>query len=94
MLAAMLLYIALLRINISLVTNSKINYGSLLLFVVLLLIVITIGGHLWLTGMDLAQSPSYLRKAVGGLLLAVAALFILGPVGIGYWEFTQLASLL
>ena len=93
MLAAMLLYIALLRINISLVTNSKINSGSLLLFVVLLLIVITIGGHLWLTGMDLAQSPSYLRKAVGGLLLAVAALFILGPVGIGYWEFTQLAAL-
>lgn len=90
--AAMLLYIALLRITISLVTNNKINYGSLLLLVVLLLIVITIGGHLWLTGIDLAQSPSYLRKAVGGLLLAAAILFILGPVGIGYWEFTQLAA--
>ena len=88
----MLLYSALLRINISLVTNNKINYGSLLMFVVLLLAVIAIGGHLWLTGMDLVQKPSYLRKTIGGLLLAMAALFILGPVGIGYWEMTQLLA--
>ena len=88
----MLLYSALLRINISFVTNNKINYGSLLMFVVLLLAVIGIGGHLWLTGMDLVQKPSYLRKTIGGLLLAMAALFILGPVGIGYWEMTQLLA--
>jgi hypothetical protein len=88
----MLLYSALLRINISLVTNSKINYGSLLMFVVLLLAVMAIGGHLWLTGMDLVQKPNYLRKVIGSLFLAMAALFIIGPAGVGYWEFTQLLA--
>nr|GFD02543.1 hypothetical protein [Tanacetum cinerariifolium] len=77
-LAAMLLYSVLLRINISLVTNNKINYGSLFMFVVLLVLVIVIGGHIWLAGMELVQSSSYLRKTIGGLLLAVAVLIYPG----------------
>lgn len=83
----------LLAIHISLVTNSKINYGSLFMLVMILLTIIAIGGHLGLSGGALLKSTSIWRRMGGLLLLAAASICVGGPLWLGYWEFTQLIDL-
>ena len=83
-----------LDLSISLVTNNKLNYSSLVTLVLVLLIALVVGAHLGMTGIDWVQHPGALRKVGGGLLLLGAGLCVLAVLGLGYWEVTQLVDLL
>lgn len=80
----------LLAFNISLITNNKINYSSVVTLVLLLLSVIVIGVHLWMSGIDFLKSASILWKIAGGVALLAAVSCILFALGLGYWECMQL----
>lgn len=77
----------LLAINISLVTNSKINYFDLFLCEGLLTL---LGVGLWVIGVDVWQGRSRTRKVGGVLLLLLAAGYSVAWAGLNYWEYTQL----
>ena len=80
----------LLAINISLVTNNKLNYGSVLLLTTGLLMAVLFGVHLCMSGVGLLSSAGSMRKVAGGLALLVGGLFMVGAIGVAYWEYTQL----
>ena len=81
------MHLTLLLINVSVITNGKINYSSVLLAEAILLV---IGAGLWVVGVDVWQGPSRARKIGGALLLLLAAGYSLAWVGLNYWEYTQL----
>ena len=82
-----MLHPVFLNINITLVTNNRINYGQLVLGESLLTL---IGIGLWVVGIDVWQGQSRARKIGGALLLLLAASYSLFWVGINYWAFSQL----
>lgn len=77
----------LLNINISLVTNDKINYGDVAIGEGLLTL---IGIGLWVIGLDAWRGRSRARKIGGACLLFVAAGYTVGWASLNYWEYTQL----
>ncbi len=77
----------LLAINLSMVTNNKINYGDVLLGESLLTL---FGIGLWVVGLDVWRGQSRARKVGGALLLLLAAGYSVVWAGINYWEYTQL----
>ena len=80
-------YYFLLNINISLVTNSKINYGDVVVAEGLLTL---IGIGLWVLGTDVWRGQSRGRKIGGIFLLLVAAGYSVAWVGINYWGYNYL----
>lgn len=81
------MHLTLLLINVSVITNGKINYFEVLLAEAILLI---IGAGLWAAGVDVWQGQSRARKIGGGLLLLLAAGYSVAWVGLNYWEYMQL----
>lgn len=77
----------LLNINISLVTNSKINYGQVAIGEGLLTL---IGIGLWVLGTDVWRGQSRARKIGGALLLLLAAGYTVAWAGINYWAYNYL----
>ena len=77
----------LLDINISLVTNNKINYVDLLVGEGLLTL---IGIGLWVLGVEVWRGQSRARKVGGVALLLLATGYSLAWLGINYWEYGQL----
>ena len=78
---------SLLAINISLITNNKINYGDVALAEGLLTL---LGVGLWVLGLDVWRGQSRARKIGGGLLLLLAAGYTIAWASLNYWEYTQL----
>ena len=81
------MHLTFLLINVSVITNGKINYFSVLLAEAILLV---IGVGLWAVGVDVWQGRSRARKIGGALLLLLAAGYSVAWVGLNYWEYTQL----
>jgi hypothetical protein len=77
----------LLAINISLITNGKINYFDLLLGETLITL---LGVGLWVVGVDVWRGQSRARKIGGALVLLLAAGYSVAWVGLNYWVYTQL----
>jgi hypothetical protein len=80
-------YPLLLAINLSLVTNNKINYGDVALGEGLLTL---LGIGLWVIGIDVWRGQSRARKIGGVLLLLLAASYSVAWAGLNYWEYNQL----
>jgi len=81
----------LLVINISLITNGKINYFDLFLFEALLTL---LGVGLWAIGLDVWRGQSRARKIGGRLVLLLAASYSVAWLGSNYWVYTQLRDYL
>ncbi len=96
MISRMLLSSLLLDISIDLtvIRDNEVRYTKLVTFVLLIVLAITIGAHLWMTGMEWIDAASSLRKIGGGLILALSGLFIIGPLWLGYFVGAQLVELL
>jgi len=84
-----MLSFCLLAINISLVTNNKINYFDLVLGETLLTL---LGVGLWVLGLDLWRGRGRVRKVGGSLVLLLAAGYSVAWAGLNYWEYTQLRA--
>ena len=77
----------LLNINISLVTNNKVNYGDVAIGEGLLTL---IGIGLWVLGTDVWRVQSRARIIGGAFLVLVAASYSVAWVGINYWGYNYL----
>ncbi|MGI4832537.1 MAG: hypothetical protein ACRYFK_03650 [Janthinobacterium lividum] len=77
----------LLAINISLVTNNKLNYFDLILGETLITL---FGVGLWVVGVDVWRGQTRARKVGGALVLLLAAGYSVAWAGLNYWEYTQL----
>ena len=82
-----MLHPVLLVINLSLVTNSKINYGSVALGEGLLTLFVV---GLWVIGLDVWRGHGRVRKVGGAVVLLLAAGASVAWVSINYWEYNQL----
>lgn len=86
-----MLFRAFLLLNVSIITNNKVNYFGLFLVESLSLL---LGIGLWVIALDVWRGQGWRRKGAGALLLLLALGYGIGWVSFNIWEFIQLRDYL